>query len=134
MNGSGVEWLKCHGVGRDRVARYFSEYLESVGYRLEVRTLEGAPKSTSRVQAELARPNPSVPAGFQSIAFDVIATGSGCQVNWISPATIPGTAGASTYQRFVTELVAHLARTVSTTSRGAGRLTEVSPGRLPISA
>jgi hypothetical protein len=113
------------------VARYLSEYLESMGFRLETATVEGAAKSTSRLTAELARQNPAVPSPLKSLVFEVVATGSGCQILWVLPEKVENGDSLEPPKRFAREFVSHLARTISTTSRGSGRLTEVSPGRFP---
>ena len=134
VNGIGMDWLRCHGVGRDRIARYFSEYLEGIGFKLNVESVEGTPKATSRVLAELSRATPSVPSNLQRIVIDVVATGSGCQIQWVSPPLSNGETPSEGQKRFVTELVAHIVRTVSTTSRGSGKVIEVNPGKLPMMA
>ena len=131
VNGTGTDWLRCHGVGRDRVTRYFSEYLEGIGFKLDIQMVDGAPKATSRILAELSRPTPSVPSNLQSLVIDVVATGSGCQIQWVNPPLSNGESPTEGQKRFVTELVAHMVRTVSTTSRGSGRVIEVKPGKFP---
>lgn len=131
MSEEAIEWLRCHGIGRDRMVRLLSEYLQELGYSLEESMLQGEVKATSVLNARLSRPNPAVPPSLSALTLKVAATGSGCFVYWEAPRVKELEGGMEKPGRFTTEMVAHMVRVVSTSSRGAAKVTESAAAKPP---
>ena len=77
------DWLRARGIGRERFAGYLTEYLGSIGYRVE-RTERTEPMET-HVKGELERMSPSVPPAAHSLAFRLYPTSGGAAGSLAGP-------------------------------------------------
>ncbi|MDE1881441.1 MAG: hypothetical protein KGI89_12945 [Euryarchaeota archaeon] len=114
------------GIGRERLARYVSEFLSGAGYRVEEKNelLGGQP--ASRLVADLARPNPAVPSSFTHLEFLASPTAAGSSLRWEVPSKLAHESERSRAQRLATELLSNLEQRVALESRSAGRITKES--------
>src|SRR5215472_736889 len=95
-----AEWIRARGIGRERFAAYFADYLTELGYAVD-RKEEEEPAS-SVVSGELKKMNPAVPAALRTIQVRFTPTSGGAAAQWERPSE-----GASTEKgsmdRFVRE-------------------------------
>lgn len=127
-------WLRCRGVGRERLTRYLTEYFAELGYSAAASEVGLEGRNATRVTLSLSRPNPSVPTTLVRIVLRIVSTGGGCLVYWDAPKAAGDPARPDRPRRFVEEMVSALVRTVSTASRGTARVTVEKPGALPFGA
>lgn len=128
MPPNGSEWLRGRGIGRERLAGHLGDFLQGYGFRVE-RTDRTEPPET-RVAAELARANPSVPAAAHRFEFRLFPTSGGCAVEWIAPREVPA-AERGRFDRLVREIQQHLERIVATESHGTAKLSAPPQGARP---
>lgn len=120
-------WLRVRGIGRERLARYVTEFLSGAGYRVEERTEPMGAQPSSLVLADLARPNPAVPASFAHLEFRSSPTAGGSMLRWELPTSIANESERSRALRFATELSSSIEQKVALESRSAGRVTKDHP-------
>ncbi len=123
-----AEWIRARGIGRERFAAYFADYLTEQGYAVDRSEVEEP--ASSLVAGELKRMNPAVPASLRSIRVRFTPTSGGAAALWEHPVeAASGEKGSM--DRFVRELVLHLERTVRTESHGTAKVQPVPGARLP---
>ncbi len=122
------DWLRVRGLGRERFAGYFEEYLRTLGYAVE-RTDTADPAET-RLSAKLVRMNPAVPGSARELAFRLYPTSGGSAVVWEGPVTIVE-ADRVRLERLVRELQSHLERAILTESHATAKVAPPAAPRLP---
>ncbi|MGA8665190.1 MAG: hypothetical protein WB809_09070 [Thermoplasmata archaeon] len=122
------DWLRARGIGRERFAGYLTEYLGSIGYRVE-RTERTEPMET-HVKGELERMSPSVPPAAHSLAFRLYPTSGGAAVVWQAPTDVPADQKPR-MDRLVREMESHLERAVHTESHATAKVVRPSTPHLP---
>lgn len=129
MEGRNAGWLRVRGIGRERLARYVSEFLTGAGYRVEESAdLQGG-QPTSHLVADIARPNPAVPSSFNHLEFRTSPTTAGSALGWEEPRALANDTERSRALRFATELLSNIEQRVALESRSPGRVTK--EGTLP---
>lgn len=124
----GSEWLRARGMGRERFAGYFVEFLESSGFTVE-RTDTTEPAETV-VAARLSRMNPAVPEGAREVGVRLSPTSGGAAASWIRPTELPADQ-RERMDRFAREFVAHVERAVMTATHGTAKVTRAPNARYP---
>jgi hypothetical protein len=124
-------WLRCRGLGRERLVRYLSDYLNGLGYASEEDQHEEGGRNTSIVVSKLSRVNPSVPVSLERLEFRILSTGGGCLLYWDFPKKLEPGVDGSKVKRFVEEAYSHLERAISTGSHGMAKVRRDRPTDLP---
>lgn len=127
VEGNG-DWLRARGIGRERFAGYLSDYLVSVGYRVE--RSETTEPTESIVKGELEKMSPSVPPAAHSLAFRLYPTSGGAAAVWQAPTDVPSEQ-RSRMDRLVREMESHLERAVHTESHATAKVVRPSAPHLP---
>jgi hypothetical protein len=125
------DWLRVRGMGRERFAGYFADYLTSLGYEVE-RTDSTEPAET-RLTATLRKMNPAIPQSAGALRFRLTPTSGGAAVVWEAPEKVPE-AERPRLDRMVREFQAHLERAVLTESHATAKVTAAPVPRFPWSA
>jgi hypothetical protein len=124
-------WLRCRGLGRERLVRHLSDYLSTLGFVSEEKQHEEGGRNTSLVISTLSRSNPSVPISLQRMEFRILSTGGGCLLYWDFPKKLEPGADSAKVRRFVEEAYSHLERAISTGSHGMAKVRRERPTELP---
>jgi len=127
VEGNG-DWLRARGIGRERFAGYLTEYLGSIGYRVE-RSEVTEPMET-RITGELEKMSPSVPPAAHTLAFRLYPTSGGAAVVWQAPTEVPPDQKPR-MDRLVREMESHLERAVHTESHATAKVVRPSAPHLP---
>ncbi|MCI4366488.1 MAG: hypothetical protein L3K08_01920 [Thermoplasmata archaeon] len=128
MAGSTVDWVRGRGIGRERLAGHIGDFLTGYGFTID-RSESTEPPET-RVKADLAKMNPSVPESGRHFEFRLYPNSGGCAIEWVSPLEVP-TTDRSRFDRLARELQQYLERIVSTESHGTAKLSTPPGGRRP---
>ena len=124
----GEEWLRARGIGRERFAGYVTDFLSSIGYRVE-RIEAGEPVAT-QILARLDRINPAVPESARELRLRIDPTSGGGALFWVSPREVPE-ADRGRLDRLARELALQVERTVLTGSHGTAKVIKAPESRLP---
>jgi len=127
VEGNG-DWLRARGIGRERFAGYLTEYLGSIGYRVE-RSEVTEPMET-RITGELEKTSPSVPPAAHTLTFRLYPTSGGAAVVWQAPTEVPPDQKPR-MDRLVREMESHLERAVHTESHATAKVVRPSAPHLP---
>lgn len=122
------DWVRVRGMGRERFAGYFVDYLASLGY--DVERAESAEPPETRLTARLVRMNPALPESARELGFRLTPTSGGASVVWERPSAVPD-AERGRMDRLQRELLAHLTRAVSTESHATAKVSPAPTPRLP---
>ena len=122
------DWVRGRGIGRERLAGHIGDFL--TGYGFTVDRAESTEPPESRVTADLARMNPSVPDSGKHFEFRLYPNSGGCAIEWVSPLDIPAK-DRSRFDRLARELQQYLERIVSTESHGTAKISTPPGGRRP---
>gem|GEM_PF-389561 len=124
-------WIRVRGVGRERLARYASEFLVASGF--EVRTVEETegPVAVHRLSARLSKTSPSVPLSLSEIILVFSPAAGGSEVRWESPHDLRSEDDRPRALRFVTEFLSFLERLVATETRATGKVTRQTADGTP---
>ena len=124
----GADWLRVRGLGRERFLGYVVGFLEGAGFQT-TRTDSTEP-AESRVQAHLARMNPSVPPALAALEFRAYPTAGGSALVWLRPTEVAPSDRARA-DRFARELQAHLERAVLTESHATAKVSAAPGAAVP---
>jgi hypothetical protein len=124
-------WLRCRGLGRERLVRHLSDYLGTLGFVSEEKQHEEGGRNSSLMASKLSRANPSVPLALERLEFRILSTGGGCLLYWDFPKRIEPGVDSAKVRRFVEEAFSHLERAVSTGSHGMAKIIRERPKELP---
>lgn len=125
------DWLRVRGMGRERFAGYFADYLTSLGYTVE--RSDSVEPAETRLAATLKRMNPAIPASASALKFRLTPTSGGAAVEWEAPAIVPD-GERPRLDRMVREFQAHLERAVLTESHATAKVSAAPVPRLPWAA
>lgn len=123
-----AEWIRARGIGRERFAAYFADYLTELGYAVDRKEVEEP--ASSVVAGELKKMNPAVPSSLHAVRVRFSPTSGGAAASWEAPVEAASNEKGAA-DRFVRELVLHLERTVRTESHGTAKVQAVPGAKLP---
>lgn len=123
-----ADWVRVRGMGRERFAGYFVDYLATLGYSVE--RSESTEPAETRLTARLTRMNPALPEGARELRFCLTPTSGGASVVWEHPTSVAD-AERGRMDRLQRELLAHLIRAVSTESHATAKVSAAPVPRLP---
>lgn len=124
----GREWLRGRGIGRERLAGHFDDFLASNGFKVE--RLEDPEGPATTLRGELSRMNPAVPESGRHFEARLVPTSGGCAVYWVRPIEV-AEADRPRLGRFVREMLQHVERSVSTGSHGTAKVARALGERMP---
>lgn len=115
-------------MGRERFAGYVADYLSDLGYVVE--RSEVSDPTETRLNAKLARMNPSVPPSARELGFRLYPTSGGSALVWQIPTSIDGN-DLGRMDRLVREISTHLERTIATESHATAKVLKPPTSHLP---